>query len=588
VFKAVYELGKLVSSKVEQTQRFTTDVGDNYVHELAIVFDKRGDNVDFVRCEKRTRSRRNYLFREKKGNVSVPISLTLRSAGKGSEKIVEKFINYGKANKTPLASEISKILFERKEQIVDILDKIMDTLPKKERKFYTVVIRDGGEEKYPGDIDEFKEIFMKNILKDTDALEVEGTCFLCEKKEKIGFKASEIFKFSSFDKPGFAYELNDKKYYVNMPLCSNCFSFLSMGKKILDQDLSMNFYGSKVYILPRFYYRDVEDIKDLMDVSRGIKRIKELKDIVVEKSNPYKAFEINMYLYLAEEVYTALNFVFYTAKNQEMKIHLSVLDVPPSRLRQISDIAKSIEDELSLTFATREYQPSVMFGPLYEVFKDGRFRTFFDYVEAIFKNEKISLQPLKRATLKYISSLKLNSKPFATKAKQLITSAFFVDRLQHSVEGGTLIMADNLEERLETFFSQYPDFFRTDEEKFLFVMGQIHSRISRFQREKNIVSTVDLKLKAYNMRPRDFMNHFKELKWKITQYSREMDSSIKNTILYLFQVADKYALKSGFEWKASIEDLNYAFLVGELATGVFKKPEASKELDNRVNVKENI
>ena len=119
-------------------------------------------------------------------------------------------------------------------------------------------------------------------------------------------------------------------------------------------------------------------------------------------------------------------------------------------------------------------------------------------------------------------------------------------------------------------------------------MGQIHSRISRFQREKNIVSTVDLKLKAYNMRPRDFMNHFKELKWKITQYSREMDSSIKNTILYLFQVADKYALKSGFEWKASIEDLNYAFLVGELATGVFKKPEASKELDNRVNVKENI
>ena len=586
MLKAVYEIGKLMSSEGEQTQMFTTDIGPDYVHELAIILEKKGDDICFCRCEKRTKSKRNYLFREKKGNVPVPMSLTLRDAGRGSEKIIEKFIRYGEVNKTLLATKVSKILSENKEEIVRVFDKIISTVPKNEGKFYTVVIKEGEEEKYPGDFCEFKEIFMKNILKST--IEAEGTCFLCGKKGKIGFKASEIFKFSSFDKPGFAYEMDDKNYYVNMPLCLNCFSFLAMGKRVIDEDLSMNFYGSKVYIIPRFYHGNGEDILDLLEVSKGISKIKELKNIVIERNNNYQAFEINMSLHLAEGIYTALNFVFYTINNQEMKIHLSILDVPPSRLKQISDVANTVESDLRLAFVTKNYQPSVMFAPIYEVFKNNRFRTFFDYVEAIFKDEKISLVPLKKATLEYIASLKLKPKPYATRAKQLITSAFFISRLQYSMERRSLIMGNNLEETLETFFNQYPDFFRTDEEKFLFIMGQIHSRIARVQQEKKVVGTVDLKLKAYNMRPRDFMNHFKELRWKVTQYSKEMDPPIKNTIFYLFQIADKYALRSGFKWKAPIEDLNYAFLIGELANGIFKKPDVLKEPNDTPNLRENI
>jgi CRISPR-associated protein Csh1 len=578
VLKAVYELGKLMSSETDPIQSFTTDIGSNYIHELAIVLEKKGDDINYVRCEKRSKSKRNYLFREKKGNVPVPMSLTVRDAGKGSEKIIDKFIKFGEANRSPLATKISKVLSDNKEEIIGFLDEIISTLSKKEGKFYTIVITEEGKEKYPGDFAEFREIFLKNIFKKVN--EVEGTCFLCGKKGKVGFKTSEIFKFSSFDKPGFAYEMDDKKYYVNMPICLDCFSSLSMGKKVIDEDLSMNFYGSRVYIIPRFYNIDVEDMRFLMDVSKDIKRVKELKDVVVNKNNNYNSFEIYMSEYLSQGSYTTLNFVFYTVNNQEMKIHLSVLDVPPSRLRHISKVAEGVERELTLAFKTKEYQPSVMFYPIYEVFKNNRFRTFFDYVEAVFKDEKISLQPLKRSTLEYVASLKLNSNPYATRAKQLITAAFFVSKLQNSKEGGNLSMDGNLEERLEAFFNQYADFFRTNEEKFLFIMGQIHSRISRLQHEKEIASTVDLKLKAYNMRPRDFMNHFKELRWKVTQYSREMDPSTKDFILYLFKIADKYALRIGFNWKSSIEDSNYAFLIGELATGVFKKPFVSEQKDD--------
>jgi len=68
------------------------------------------------------------------------------------------------------------------------------------------------------------------------------------------------------------------------------------------------------------------------------------------------------------------------------------------------------------------------------------------------------------------------------------------------------------------------------------------------------------------------MNHFKDLKWKTTQYSKEMDPvRVRGPIMNLLQIADKYLIPSGYEWKASIEDLNYAFLAGELATGVFRR-----------------
>ena len=264
--------------------------------------------------------------------------------------------------------------------------------------------------------------------------------------------------------------------------------------------------------------------------------------------------------------------IFYTVNNQEMKINLSVLDVPPSRLRNISQKISDIEKELRTVFGTEEYSPSVLFGSMYDVFKDNRLRTFFDYVEALFKTQRVSLAPLKRGTLEFIGSRKLRGEPYVTRAKQLITVAFFIERLQKNTKGGIPLMAKDREDRIEEFFEKYPAFFRTDEEKFLFIMGQIHARIARFQKEKNVASTVDLKLKAYNMRPLDFMNHFKDLKWKTTQYGKEMDPvRVRGPIMNLLQIADKYLIPSGYDWKASIEDLNYAFLAGELATGVFRR-----------------
>lgn len=569
MLKSTYEIGRIVSKGKDETQMYTTDIGETYIHELTIMLQDNGETLKYFGCDKREKTRRNYLFREKKGNIKVPMSLTLRDAGKGSKVIIEKFINFGTQNKTPLAEKVSAVLANSEEIISSTLDEMAENLPKKEGRFYTVVIRQGDRELYPGDLDEFRQIFLRNVV--SAASDTLGTCFVCEEEKHIGMKASDIFKFSSFDKPGFAHEMNDKNYYVNMPLCEDCFSKIALGKKVLDEELSMNFYASRVYIIPRFRSPESELIEGAVDQIRDIKRISNLKD-TVHKANSYKAFETHMLYEISEGLYSSLNFIFYTVNNQEMKINLSVLDVPPSRLRNMSQKISDIERELRAVFGTEEYSPSVLFGTMYDVFKDSRVRTFFDYIEALFKDQPVSLAPLKRGTLELIGSRKLRGEPYVTRAKQLITVAFFIDRLQKNAEGGVPLMGKDREDRIEEFFNKYPAFFRTDEEKFLFIVGQVHSRISRFQREKNIASTVDLRLKAYNMRPLDFMNHFKDLKWKTTQYSKEMDPvRVRGPIMNLLQIADKYLIPSGYEWKASVEDLNYAFLAGELATGVFRR-----------------
>ena len=230
---------------------FRSDIGETYIHELTIVLENNGETIRYSGCDKREKTRRNYLFREKKGNIKVPMSLTLRDAGKGSKAIIEKFINFGTQNKTPFAEKVAAALVESEEIISATLDEMAENLPKKEGRFYTVVIKQGDRELYPGDLDEFRQIFLRNVV--SAASNTFGTCFVCQEEKPIGMKASDIFKFSSFDKPGFAHEMNDKNYYVNMPLCQDCFSKIALGKKVLDEELSMNFYASRVYIIPRFH-----------------------------------------------------------------------------------------------------------------------------------------------------------------------------------------------------------------------------------------------------------------------------------------------------------------------------------------------
>jgi len=575
LLKAVTELGIAYGDRWDASEKFVTDIGRSYVHELAIVLKKSEGLITYLGTQLRKRADRKYLFREKKGNFSVPFSLTLRDAGKGAGPIVEKFINFGCKDAPPLARNVSKVLEENRARLVDELEKLPLAVQKNERKFYTVVIECNGEELYPGEIDEFRDVFLRRVSQ--EAKDYDGTCYLCGLVTRVGHKASDIFKFSSFDKPGFAYMINDANYYINLPVCRDCFANLSVGKKIMDSYLNLNFYASNVYIIPRFVGGTVSQKKNLKSKIETVENLKNLKDALLRDDNPYKTFELYALEYLkARDIYTTFNFVFYTLKNNEMKIHLSIMDVPPSVIESTRQAKKTVERQLWPLFSTRDYQPEVLLKPLYQAFSGNRVKSFFDYVEAVFKGKSISLAPLKKAVLDSVASRKLKGEKFATFAKQLLTVCFFIDRVTNRNEGGEERVASTWEELLENHFTRYSSFFKTSEEKLAFVIGMIHARISQFQRAKGVSSTVDLKVKAYNMRPTDFRNHLLDLKWKLTQYRKTMDEQMAGPIYRLLQIAGKYLVDAGKDWRTSVEDLNYSFLAGEISSGVLRKPQETE------------
>ncbi len=576
MLKAVVELGRAYSSQMDASERFVTDIGQNYVHEIAIVLKKSGDEITFSAAQLRNKADRKYLFREKKGNFSVPCSLTLRDAGKGAGPIVEKFINFGNRDAPPFAQQVSKVFEEDRDRIVDELDSLSSTIQRNERKFYTVVIECNGEEYYPGEIDEFRDVFLSRVSQ--EAKDHDGTCYLCGQVTKVGHKASDIFKFSSFDKPGFAYMMNDANYYKNLPVCGDCFADLSVGKKIMDSYLNLSFYMSRVYIIPRFVGGNATQRRNLRARLETIDNLKNLKDALMREDNPYKTFELYALEYLkAGDIYTTFNFVFYTLKNNEMKIHLNISDVPPSIIESVRQVKICVERQVRPLFSAGDYEPEVLLKPLYQVFSGNRVKSFFDYVEAVFKGKSISLTPLKKAVLDSVASRKLRGDKYATFAKQLLTVCFFIDRIANRSEGGEERVASTWEELLENHFTRYSSFFRTSEEKLAFIIGMIHSRISRFQKERGVSSTVDLKVKAYNMRPADFRNHLLDLKWKLTQYRKTMDEQTAGPLYRLLQIAARYLVDAGKDWRVSVEDLNYSFLAGEISTGVLRKPREAED-----------
>jgi CRISPR-associated protein Csh1 len=55
VLKSTYDIGQIVAKGKDETQMYITDIGDAYIHELAIILIKNGkhSNIPVVKKERR-------------------------------------------------------------------------------------------------------------------------------------------------------------------------------------------------------------------------------------------------------------------------------------------------------------------------------------------------------------------------------------------------------------------------------------------------------------------------------------------------------------------------------------------------------
>jgi len=597
LIKSIYEIGIWHENEFDETQRLTEELGENYTKVITINLETIGDKFFYSKCELVNKSDVNYLYRKTPAAKPDPYSLTLKPSGKGPARVVDRFIKYCEKHPGELTNSIKNILENNKEKIVSDIEEQAEQLMGKDEYYFLTVLIDG---QYVGEFDEFRRNFLDGVLNFRNSRK--GVCFLCGKETEVGARVSDVLKFATIDQPGFAYMMNNKSHDVTMPLCQNCFSKLTLGKRIADNKLILNFYDSQVYILPRFAGNRIGKSQQLTEST--LSAFKNLIDTFRKEGDRYEKFERSLIRRLSRGVtYSTLSFVFFAKVKDEVKIYLNIEDVPPSRMKTITKTGDDIKAELRPLGS-----PRIRFEILWKVFKgyaqlkkkasdsDSRRRVpppndFLKFMRAIFKGIKVDLNLYKKASMRYFYSLKMNTKENAQKSvffdrNSIVAMGYFLDRLNNHLEGGGLNLNKTKGELLEEYFERYPGFFTNDDLKLSFVIGMIHALVVGIQKDQGYTGTADQRIKGYRMKPDDFKEHLTYLRDKYKHYSKKIkNASHIGFIEKLFEIAGRYQLNAGMNWKSSLTDLNYAFLCGEASKNLLMSS-SEEEVDEEATMEE--
>jgi len=594
LIKSVYEIGILHEDEFDETQQLTEDLGKKYTRVVTINLETKDDKLLYSGCRLGYKTDANYLYRKTPPAKPDPYSLTLKPSKKGPAGLIDRFIKFCEMHPGKLANGIKDILSENKEKIVSDIEEQAEQITEKNEFYFLTVLIDG---RSVGAFKEFRTAFLNEVQKLPNSRS--GVCFLCGKETEVGARVSNIFKFATIDQPGFAYMMSNKSHDVTMPLCQDCFSKLALGKRIADDKLTLNFYESQVYVLPRFAGDRIGKSQQLIE--NTLSPFTSLTDSFRGEDRRYEKFESRLIKRLSrEDAYSTLNFVFFVKARgkDEVKVYLNIEDVPPSRMKAIAKTADDIETELRSLGS-----PRIRFEILWKVFKGyAQLKKnssdspvpptdFLEFMRAIFKGTKADLGLYKKASMRYFYSLKMNAKENELKGvffdrNSIVAMGYFLDRLNNPLEGGVLGLKKTKEELLEEYFEQYPGFFANDDLKLTFVIGMIHALVVGIQKDQGYSGTADQRIKGYRMKPDDFKEHLTYLRDKYKHYSKKMaNTSHIGFVGKLFDLAGRYQLNAGMSWTSSLTDLNYAFLCGEASKNLLMSS-SEKEIDKEVNMEE--
>ncbi|MEW6172350.1 MAG: TIGR02556 family CRISPR-associated protein [Bacillota bacterium] len=550
----------------DDADKFTMGVGPTYIHEIGIVFERRGEELRFLKTELREASRsRSYLFREKKGNVKVPWSPTLRSSGKGASPLVQKLINYCAELNEDLFPALHRELVQHREEVEDQVARMLAVVGQKkaENAFITILLQEEGQEYYPGDIEAMRKLFLQRVRRQDHhepGTLPQGTCSVCGDRNELGRKVSDVFRFATFDKPGFAYAMDSELSWVNLPVCDGCFGALAAGRVTLDELFRFSFFGYSAWIIP----------KTVSDSSKALRYFtaqlkKKVADFSVtmrekEQAKSYLNLEMDtLELFRNEQNWIQFDFLYFRENNSEVKIELYVEDVLPTYLSDLLNTKKSVEKRLQrygFAVQSREYVPGVSFERLYRAFGRGRKKHFLDYVRSILGGSSISKMPFLQSVLDQVSSSLREGYPIREKVLDALAMLEFMGELGilREIKGGIGSMGEG-EGKVEAFFTAHEKFFSSEEEKAVFLLGILTERLMYHQRKERKSQPFAKKLRGLKMQERDFQQLLPEICLKYQQYRRQPPGELTSA-------ASKHLVAAGKGWKTRAEDLNFVFALG--------------------------
>ena len=301
--------------------------------------------------EKRTRER--CLYREPAGrNVKWQFS-PLYKLGKGSRNAKKALLGEDwKSDKNCRLNKLQQRVlndFERTgffspgsvARIMDGLfsgvDLIAEYWSDKSHSYFLLFgIEQEGSFLYPGEVTAFIKYFSKKLNPTASAAKNKGktstTCAICGDLSSKVETLDKVFKFATFDKPGFLPGIRDSSKVREkvFPICPKCYALLSVGKETIDNRFVSLYIipGMNLYVIPEIisdkqicYQNTAELTKEFL--VKGIEQDREHFEILARQG---------------EEM--VFHFVFAEANQAQVIIHYLVEDVPPARLRELQNLWK--------------------------------------------------------------------------------------------------------------------------------------------------------------------------------------------------------------------------------------------------------
>ena len=177
-----------------------------------------------------------------------------------------------------------------------------------------------------------------------------GVCYICGSTNVEVWGNANPYSFYTFDKKNFAPDIMESNAVKVFPVCENCIRDMHVGLVYTKSHLSLKLFGKNAVIVPRIVRSERnklnlahEKISEKVEnaVESSISHIEaSIKHFISDKKPSVVALFRRLSAVSDAIMYTMM---FYTPKKSQIEVKGLVVDVPPSRLWKIHEVAEKIK-----------------------------------------------------------------------------------------------------------------------------------------------------------------------------------------------------------------------------------------------------
>ena len=590
-----------------------------YKFVLMVVLNKNNgeyvfDRVDFKELE--NYHYQKYLYKKGAPN-GTDVTPTCKIAGSLEKTFQNRFLkwfqNYDSYDVSKLDKEnlqsMGQAINSKADQILADLEEKFSLKKSNDNAIITLGIETDGELNYPDNISVFNDILRrkgkdKYFLKKSQgtSLGKDAVCSVCKQKKDEVYGFAIPWTFHTFDKPGFiAGGFKVSESWKNTPVCFECATLLEVGKKYVEEKLDFGFYGFRYLLIPKLTLgSDYDEVLNIL----GAKYQKRKLKINHEVKNRITSDEDEIFdLVKDQKDFFSNSLIFYKKEQSSYRILLLIEGVLPSRLRDIFNTKKMVDDRFKiyndsiLSEAQREKNSlEFNFGVLRRFFpRESKNRTFdkmfLEIVDKIFVGEKIDYNLLMDFIMRRVREAFIENYPTNITTMNGFLLLHYINELNlfkkteaemknmNEQRSGVLRMEDleglPLEQRVERFFESNEPFFDSDAKKATFLEGVLAQNLLNIQWMDKNATPFRTKLHGLKMNEALIKRLLPEIQNKLEEYN-------KNYYRTLEQIIANHFVLSGINWKEMDNELSFYFVMGMNLHKLFKNANDDEDDEEKI------